>query len=343
MVDDMDKATFKAIRRLCPLVAASFLLVSCINIEHWGPRAKRERELEQSASMQAGSSFRVSIKRGSISVQGADADECRLTAKIQAYATSKERAETLAEAIQVRLERSVDGLEAVVEAPRSANSADYSVSLVLTLPRRSASSLITGDGAVRVKDMDGSVEARTSDGDVEVDTIKGDVRLKSYNGAVTCSQVEAGIIDLYTNDGNIRLSQAKTNFCKVESSNGLIHLADIQAESLDARTNNGGIRCLNVATKRLNCNSTSGSVYITWGPSAPKSPDITVALTDGSITFVGITDMSAVLDAFSNTGPISADLPGVGKSRSGKSLQTTLGEGGGRLVFSTHDGSITIR
>jgi DUF4097 and DUF4098 domain-containing protein YvlB len=128
----------------------------------------------------------------------------------------------------------------------------------------------------------------------------------------------------------------------MESSDGLVHLAEVQADNVDLHTTNGGIRCQNVAAKKLNCSSSAGSVYITWAPGAPKSPDVTVALTNGSITFVGISDISAVLDAFTNSGPIRAEIPGVA-SRLDKSLQTTLGEGGGRLMLTTHDGSITIR
>ena len=334
---------FRTTGRTCLLVVSLFLVVSCIDIKHWGPRAKRERELELSASLQAGSSFHASTKNGSVSVQGTEADECRVTAKIHAYAVSKEKAEELAEAIQVRLERSGGGVEAIIEAPSSVNNADYSVSLTVAVPRRTALKLTLGDGRVRITNVDGSIKASTANGDVEIENAEGDIHLKSYNGAVTCSQIEGGTLDLYTSDGNIRVLRTKVASCKAESSNGMVYLANVQAESLDLHTSDGGIRCQNVAAKKLNCNSSNGSAFITWAPDAPRSPDITVALADGHITFVGIAGMSAVLDIFTNSGQIHADLPDVPKGGLGKSLQTTLGEGGGRLMFTTHDGSITIR
>jgi DUF4097 and DUF4098 domain-containing protein YvlB len=338
----MDQTASRIARWIWPLVAA-LLLVSCINVERWGPRVRREREVELSASMPPASALHADTKDGSISVQGADAEECRLTAKIQVRAASKEKADEIAEAIQVRLDRSADGLEVVTDAPRLDNIAEYSVSLTLLVPRRAALKLTTGDGQVSVKDIDGPVEARTANGNVQIENVKGDIRSRSYDGAVTCAQIEARNVDLYTSNGNIRLSQAQMTSCTIEGANGLVYLADVQVDSLNVRTGDGGVRCQNVAAQKLDCTSSNGSVYITWPPEGPKSPDITVALTDGSITFVGVTDVSVVLDAFTNSGPIRAELPGIAKGRLGKSFQTTIGAGGGRLMLTTHDGSITIR
>jgi DUF4097 and DUF4098 domain-containing protein YvlB len=338
----MDRTTHRTIRWICSL-AAALLVVSCSNVEHWGPKVRRERQVELSASMQAGSALRVNIRNGPISVQGTDADGCHLTAKIQVHAASKEKAQEFAEAIQLRLQQTSDGLEVITDAPPTGGVGEYSVSLTLSVPRRTSLKLTTGEGELRISNIEGSIEAVTSNGDVQVENIKGDLRLKSYDGAITCMQVGAGAVDLYTTHGDARLSQAKATTCAIESADGLAYAADVQAESMNFRTTSGGIRCQNVAAKKLNCSSSDGSVYITWAPNAPKSPDVTVALTDGSITFVGVAEMSAVLDAFTNSGPIRAKIPGIADGRLDKSLKATLGAGGGRLVFTTHDGSITIR
>ncbi len=338
----MDRTTHKTIRRLCCL-AAALLIVSCSNVEHWGPRVKREREVELSASLRAGATLRVHSRNGPVTVQGIDGAECRVVAKIQVQAPSKEKAKEFADAIQLRLQPSSDGLELVTEAPPAAGVGEYSVSLALFVPRQSALKLTTRQGLLRIDNIDGSVDAVTSKGDVQIESVKGSIVAKSYDGAVTCTKIQGGTVDLYATKGDIRLSDARVTTCGIESAEGLVYTADTRAESMTLRTSSGGIRCQNVATKKLNCSSTEGSVYITWAPDAPKSPDITVSLTDGHVVFVGITEISAVLDAFTNSGPIRARIPGVAKGDSDKSLQATLREGGGRLVFTTHDGSITIR
>jgi DUF4097 and DUF4098 domain-containing protein YvlB len=342
MANGTQKTRLNWMIRLCPL-AAALLFVSCIDTGRLGPRAKRERETEVSAPMQVPFAFHTSIESGAISVQGADADECRLTAKILAYGANKALAKEAVEGVQVRLVPSAGGLEAVVDAPRSVNKADYSVSFTVVVPRATALKLATNNGKIRVKNIDNSVEAGTADGDVEIDSIKGDVHAKTHNGAVTCAEIEAGVIDLYSRGGGVRLSQAKANSCVADSFDGRLYLADVRSDTLDLRTTDGGIRCQNVAAKKLNCSSSDGPVYITWPPDAPRSPDITVALSSGSITFVGTADMSVVVDAFTATGSIKGDFPGVVKSRVENSVRATIGEGGGRLSLTTHDGSITIR
>ena len=339
---EMDRTTRRTIRWICSL-AAALLMVSCNNGEQWGPKVRREREVDASASLPTGSTLRTSLKNGSISVQGTTGDVCRLTAKIEVHATSKQKAKEFADAIQVRLQPASDGLEVVTEAPPTAGLGDLSVSLTLSVPRRTALKLNTGQGEVRVSQIEGAVDVVTSDGDVLIENVKGGVRARSYDGAVTCSQIETGTVDLYATRGDVRLSQANVTTCAIESADGLAYAADVRADSMNLRTTIGGIRCQNVAAQKLNCSSTDGSVFITWAPEAPKSPDITVTLSEGSITFVGITEVSAVLEAFTNSGPIRAKIPGVAKGDSEKSLQAKLGEGGGRLVFTTHDGSITIR
>lgn len=320
---------------------AALVLVSCAT-ERWEPRAKREREAEASASMPPGSVLRVDMKNGPITVQGADIDECRLAAKIQVRATSKEKAKEVADAIQVRLERSTEGLAVVTDAPSLSGIGDYSIALTLTVPRRSVPRLMTGAGDVRLKDIEGAVDAGTSQGDVRIDNVKGDIRAKSFSGEVRCTQIEAATVELYTRGGNMWLDQAKTTSCKAETSDGSVYLADLKTDSLDVQTTDGGIRCQNVAANKLNCTSSNGSVFITWPADGPRSPDVTVNLISGNITFAGITQMSTALDAFTSSGSISAEIPGE-KTRPDKLLRTTIGAGGGRLVLTTHEGSITIR
>jgi DUF4097 and DUF4098 domain-containing protein YvlB len=323
-------------------LAVILLEASCNDVEHWGPRVRRERNVESSAPMPAGSTLRIDLKNGPISVRGADANECRLSAKIEVHAASKEKAKEFADAVQVSLQPAGDGLEVVTKAPPTAGLGDFSVTLTLSVPRRTALKLVTGEGDVRISNIQGAIEAVTSEGNLQIDGVKGDLLAKNHEGDVTCSKIEGGSIDLYAARGDIRLEESKATSCKIENADGRVYVAETRAQSMFLRTTSGGIRCQNVSARKLDCTSSAGAAYITWAPDAPRSPDITVTLTDGSITFEGIADISAVLEAFSNSESINAKIPGVSREP-GKTLQVTLRDGGGRLIFRTHEGSITIR
>jgi hypothetical protein len=325
----------------CPLVAA-LLAVSC-NTENWGPRVRRDRQLAVSAPLQSGKTLRAETKDGAISVQAADVKECRLTANIQVHASNKQKAAELADAIQITLRATPDGLETVTDIPRTIDSVDCRIALTLVVPRRTALKLTSGRGAIQVKDVEGPVEANTAKGEVKVETAKGDVNLTSHNGSVTCTRSDSNSIELYSGDGDIWLSESRAVSCNIRGANSSVYLADLHADILDIRTSVGGVRCRNVAAQKLDCSNSEGSVYITWAPDAPKSPDITVAAGDGNITFVGINNVSVVLNAFTKSGHINARIPGIAESRIDKSIQATIGPGGGRLVLSTHNGVVAIQ
>jgi hypothetical protein len=302
-----------------------------------------EREVELAAPLAAGSSFAAETGDGSIVVEGMETAECRLRAKIVAHAGTEERAQELAEQIEVRLEPSNRGLEVVINRPAVIHNAWYSVALTAQVPTQTSLGLVTGDGSIRVANIAGQVEARTSDGAVEVEGVKGDVTLRTSDGSIAGARLETGTLDAHTGDGAIRLTDVTAQSGWVETSDGSITLTSIRADSLTVHTGDGAIRGRDLAAARADYHTSDGSIHIEYASDAPTAIDAKATTSSGAITFVGPPGLSAVIEAYTGDGSISTDLPITVQGRIGKSMSGTIGSGAGRVYLKTNDGSISIR
>ncbi len=319
---------------------------SCVYVsgcDGWGNRVKYERQEELSAPLAPGGSFSAETRDGSITLEGTQTAECRLMATIHVHAPTEERAQELAEQIQVKLEPTSGGLRLVIEKPSGMRNASYGVSLTGTVPAQTSLSLVTSDGSVRLAHIEGNVDARTSDGSVRVEDIKGDTRLKTSDGRIECAQVEAGTLDVRTSDGGIKLEAVGTTSATARTSDGGITLDNVRADSLDLHTSDGTIRCRGLVAPRLNCRTSDGPVHIEYTSDAPNVVEAVVTTSDGSITFAAPPNLSAVVDASTNDGSIHTSLPLMVEGKVGKSLRGTAGDGQGKVTLKTHDGSITIK
>jgi len=324
-----------------------FLASSCVYVHgcdgSWERLVKYERQVELTAPLAPGSSLSARTNDGSIRIEGVPTEECRLTATIVARATTEERAQELAEQIEVRLEPSAEGLTVVIEKPETIRNARYGVSLEGTVPTRTSLTLVTSDGSVHLANIEGTVDVRTSDGSIRAEGIKGDTKLKTSDGSIDCSRIEAGTLDLHTSDGQVRLVDAAMQSGSARTSDGSIAVATTRGESLDLHTSDGEIRCEDICVARLNCRTSDGSIQIECAADTPKAMEASVTTSDGSITFATPPGLSALIDASVNDGSIHTSLPITVEGKVGKSLIGTVGAGEGRITLRTHDGSITIR
>ncbi len=337
------------IRRISLALLLGLILVmgtSCIYVsgcDGWSNRVKYERQEELSAPLEPGGSFSAETRDGSITLEGTQTAECRLMATIRVHAKTQERAQELAEQIQVKLEPVAGGLRFRIERPSVIRNASYGVSLTGTLPQQTSLSLVTSDGSVRLARIEGAVDAKTSDGSVHVEDIKGDTRLKTSDGRIECARVEAGTLDVHTSDGSIKLEMVGTTSTAARTSDGSITLSDVRADSLDLHTSDGTIRCRELVAQRLNCRTSDGSVHIEYAADAPNVIDATVTTSDGSITFAAPPNLSAQVETSTDDGSLNLHLPITAQGKVGKSLRGTVGAGEGRVTLKTDDGSITIK
>ncbi len=90
---------------LCSLLTATFLAGCCISIDSIF-KAKYEKTEQLSAPFAPGKTLDVQTNVGSITVAGADVNNCDVTATITAKAMTKKAAEKLAGEIKIKLEPS---------------------------------------------------------------------------------------------------------------------------------------------------------------------------------------------------------------------------------------------
>ncbi len=326
------------------LALALFVCSSCIAIHagDWdGPRY--ERQVELAAPLAPGSSFSAETRDGSITVQGVETNDCRVLAKIVAHARTEERAQELAEQVEVRLAPTGNGLKVVTEGPRTMGNTWYNVSLEVKVPVQTSLTLGTNDGSVHITGITGTVDASTSDGSIEAEALKGDVKLRTSDGNITGTRLEAGTLDLYTNDGSITIADTSARTCAAKTSDGNLTLTDVRAESVAANTGDGTIRCQRIAADRLDCHTSDGSIHIDYAPDASKAPNVTATTSSGGITFVAPPGLSAAIEASTGDGSIHTNLPITIEGKVGKSLTGKIGDGEGKVRLRTNDGSITIR
>ncbi|MDH2910430.1 MAG: DUF4097 family beta strand repeat-containing protein [Candidatus Eremiobacteraeota bacterium] len=124
------------------------------------------------------------------------------------------------------------------------------ISFQITLPAKTALTLHTNSGDVRVRAMSASVGASTSSGDIHVDGAAAErsdvVNLSDESGDITLRDI-GGTIAAETSSGDVSLRDASTSAltrAKLSSSSGDISLFVPQNPSirLDARTSSGSIR-----------------------------------------------------------------------------------------------------
>ncbi len=329
---------------VCMLAVMLFMGTSCVYVNGCcGSWAKAERQVDLSASLAPGSSFSAQTGDGSITLEGTQTGRCQLIATIRTHASTEEGAEELLDQIQVRLESTADGLQMVIDRPRTIRNAGFGVSLAGSVPTQTHLNLITSDGSIRINHIEGNVDARTSDGSIGVEDVTGDVKLKTSDGSITASRIETGTLDLNTSDGSIKLTDVQAESCFAKTSDGQIQLTDVRGDTMELRTSDGSIRCRAITTSRLNAHTSDGSINIECTADTPGDMDATLTTSDGSITFVAPPNLSAVIDASTSDGSIHTALPITVEGKIGKSLHGTIGSGAGSIKLRTHDGSITIR
>ena len=217
-----------------------------INIGSCAMQAKYERTVDLSAALSPGSTFAAQTHNGSITVNGTEADGCRLSATIAARAATEEEAQELAEETEITLEPSDEKLTARINAPKLKTNQSISVSFDVNVPNKTNLELVTHNGAVVIADITGRVNATTHNGKVTVGNISGVTVLETYNGAVDCTQL-LGDAQLKTHNGGVQASysQAAPPVCDVSiiTYNGGIEFVAPPGFSgrVEAATHNGSV------------------------------------------------------------------------------------------------------
>ena len=163
-----------ALLSLTPLVhAQSWQTGPCSHDREHGGWREHACELRM-ATVPAGSSFTVTSGNGNggIEVKGEERRDIRIEAEVVAQARSKDDAENLMHAVQVKAD-----LAAVSDTgPHLLINKSYSVNYVLHVPKHLSLDLHTSNGGIGIAHVDGHIRFETTNGGVDLEDLAGDVK-----------------------------------------------------------------------------------------------------------------------------------------------------------------------
>jgi len=133
----------------------------------------------------------------------------------------------------------------------------------------------------------------------------------------------------------------KQTALQVGSDVGEIRISDI-TEKIKAQTDVGKISCKEISGD-IDLQADVGKVNVVYSKTASAACNVTIKTDVGSIDITTPPECSAAVQANTDVGSITTDMPLTIKGKVGKNLQGTIGAGEGKLYLRTDVGSIRIR
>jgi len=209
----------------------------------------------------------------------------------------------------------------------------YTVSLQISAPRRSACTLKTSDGDIRLKNFQGGQYCKTSDGNITIDNLNGNLTAQTSDGNINVSNIQ-GTCDLATSDGHINAEHIQGDLSS-KTSDGDIILNDLRGEN-SAKTSDGNIDF--VALKgSLNAQTSDGDIH---GTITQLSNSLYLKTSDGNIS-VTIPD-GLGLDLLLKGEKINTKLENFSGDTREHSIEGKIRGGGTRVELTTSDGTISL-
>lgn len=324
-------------------------------------QAKYERTIERQAPLTDGSTLVAKTSHGSVTVVGADVTDCTVVAEICGRAPTKEEAQELAEQVEIELENVGDTLTVKADNPRTRRNRSISISYTITVPRQTHLECSSAYGAIKIGDIIGNVRGKTSSGSITAENVEGSVDFHTSYGPITCKEMSDGDIQLKSNSGTIKLSNATFGECdahtsygsvvcekltgdsiKLHSSSGGVKVTTAGADAADLSTSYGRITCRNFTTPDLTAKSGSGNLDIVCSDS-PSDMTAILETSYGNINFTAPTGFDGQVDVSTSYGSVKTERPITISGRiSKKKIKGTVGQGAGKLHLHTGSGSIRL-
>jgi hypothetical protein len=186
---------------------------------NWDGDRGRACEVRQVPLRLTGRSLEIDGRQnGSIRVRAWDGDSVRVTARLQANASSDEDASNLLKDVRIV----ADGRSVRAEGPSSSRSREgWSSSYVVWVPRRFDLSLEAMNGGLGVDGVTGRLDLRTVNGSVALTDVGGDVHARTANGSLNVQLVgdrwDGAGLDAETQNGSVRLAVPEKYAAQLET------------------------------------------------------------------------------------------------------------------------------
>ena len=142
---------------------------------------------------------------GGVEVVGWDRNEIRVVALIRTQGDNEDDAKDLAKEIRINTDGTIRA-----EGPSSRRHRGWSVSYVISAPRRLDVDLRTENGGVTLEDLSGHLAFSAVNGGIHLSNVQGDVRGETENGGLhielTGSSWTGEGLDVRTTNGGVHLN-----------------------------------------------------------------------------------------------------------------------------------------
>lgn len=158
---------------------------------------------------------------GAVSIRGWDRDSVHVQARIRTVARTEEAARALSDEIRIVTEQG--NVRAI--GPSSDRDANWHVSFVIFVPRRTDIRAETHNGPIGLREIEGNIDVRAVNGPIALRELAGDVRARAQNGPISITlagsrwkgvgldaETQNGPMVLYVPEGyNAHLETGTTN------------------------------------------------------------------------------------------------------------------------------------
>lgn len=290
----------------------------------------KQQQVDERIEVPNNVTVNVNNMRGDVKLIGSDSNFAEVKGKLDEYATG------------FTFELSGNTLNIVVEMPeRGTYRGDEATDLTVRLPASaeldingvsSDFDLIGFHRAVRVNTVSGDIEAEDLAGTIQLTTVSGDVEAERLSGEVTMKTVSGDIEDVdnsaervhYTStSGDIEVASSARDV-RLETVSGDVEARLQQLDRLQMKAVSGDLiaRLALANDGKLEASSVSGGVMLHFA-------DAVNAKVNAEVSGGG-----SIINNLNNT---KAEEPRWG---SGARLNTTIGDGSGRIDVSTMSGDI---
>ena len=307
----MNQAPFHAKIARTALVSATLLAAAAL-----APLAHAE-EWNKSYPISGRAQVRVDTNDGAVKIYTGDSKQVEFRVVYEGYELNKNlHVDSRQNGDSVEINARVSGHWGFSWGGHGRN-----VRIEVRMPKDADLQVDTGDGSVETQAVNGRVKIHTGDGSVRAQAVSGNLDIDTGDGSITVDGAK-GDIRLRTGDGHV---QARDLDGKVDATSGDGHI-----------TISGRLDALNVKTG-------DGSIDAHVQPGSKLESTWSIHTGDGSVDIVLPADLQANIDASTNDGHVSVNIPLLVEGTFKNSeIHGKMNGGGQSLTVHTGDGSIRL-
>ena len=192
----------------------------------------------------------------------------------------------------------------------------------------------------------------------DVSNVRVEALVQAWSGSARDAEALAKQVRIVTDGGQIhaelpsgqtggwsvsyRITAPKSTSLDLHAQNGGISVADVTGQ-LEIATYNGGIHLADVGGN-VRGRTTNGGVHVDLKGDHFDGTGMDVTTTNGGVTLAIPSSYSARLETGTVNGRISTTIPFTTQGENaGRTLTTTLGQGGALIHVATHNGAVRVR